>query len=58
VIAEIVGDRQLAAIERGVAHAVDALVRLDLEGDEVAAGQVMMTFALVIFMALPIMLLG
>ena len=33
---EIAGDGELAAVERGVAEAVDALVGLDLERDEVA----------------------
>ena len=37
VVLEIGDDRQLAAVQRGVADAVDALVGLDLQGDEVAA---------------------
>jgi len=37
VVGEIAGDGQFAAVERGVADAVDALVGLDLQGDEVAA---------------------
>ena len=34
---EIGGHRQFAAIERGIAQAVQALIGEDLQGDEVAA---------------------
>ena len=38
VVGEIDGDGELAAVERGVAEAVDAFVGVDAEGDEVAVG--------------------
>ena len=38
VLVEVGFHGQLAAVERGVAHAVDAVARHDLERDEVAAG--------------------
>ena len=37
VVGEIAGDGELAAVEGGVAEAVDAFVGFDLERDEVAA---------------------
>ena len=38
VVLQVRGDGELAAVERGVAHARDALVRGQLERDEVTAG--------------------
>ncbi len=38
MVFQITNHRQFAAVERGITHAVHALVGLDLEGDEVAAG--------------------
>src|SRR3954447_11478431 len=36
VITEIARDREFAAVERSIAQAIDALIRLNLEGDEVS----------------------
>ena len=38
VLDEVRGDREFAPVEGRVAHAMDALVGLDLEGDEVSPG--------------------
>jgi hypothetical protein len=36
VIGQVAGDGQLAAVQRGVADAVDAVAGLDLQGDEIS----------------------
>jgi hypothetical protein len=49
VVFQIGHDRLFAAVQRGVANAIHALIGLDLQRDEVAPGQVTITRAVVIF---------